>query len=143
MRIVVIIIAILALLGGLSYLLGGMLSFFSAFLMLTTTIPEQVSREMSMSPQTMGFILILTAVLMIINGLIFVVFAIGTFMWKPWARLLGIGGYALNIVVCVLTLLTTTMKGSLVPWIFGIIVAIVFITILSLAKNAYAKPALA
>jgi len=33
------------------------------------------------------------------------------------------------------------MKGSLVPWVFGIIVAIVFITILSMAKNAYAKPA--
>ena len=89
MRVLVIIIAILALLGGLSYLLGGMLSFFSAFLMLTTNIPEQVSRDMQMHPQTMGFILILTAILMIINDLIFVVFAIGTFMWKPWAQLLA------------------------------------------------------
>jgi len=141
MRILIIVIAILAFMGGLSYLLGGMMSFFSAILMLTTNFPEQVTRDVEMSPQAIGFVFILIAALMIINGLIFVVFAIGTFMWKPWARLLGIFGYALNIVVGVLTLLTTTMKGSLVPWIFGIIVAIVFITILSLAKNAYTKPA--
>jgi len=141
MRILIIVIAILAFIGGLSYLLGGMMSFFSALLMLTTNFPEQVTKDVEMSPQAIGFVFILIAVLMIINGLIFVVFAIGTFMWKPWARILGIFGYALNIVVGVLTLLTTTMKGSLVPWIFGIIVAIVFITVLSLAKNAYTKPA--
>jgi len=141
MRILIIVIAILAFIGGLSYLLGGMMSFFSALLMLTTNFPEQVTKDVEMSPQAIGFVFILIAVLMIINGLIFVVFAIGTFMWKTWARILGIFGYALNIVVCVSTLLTTTMKGSLVPWIFGIIVAIVFITILSLAKNAYTKPA--
>lgn len=142
MRVLVLVIAILAFIGGLAYLLGGMLSFVSGITMLTTQIPEQVIKETGISQQYIGLSLFVIAVLMIINGLIFVVFAIGTFMWKPWARILGIAGYALNIVVCVITLLTTAEKGSLVPWVFGSVVAVVFITILSMAKNAYVKPAL-
>ena len=140
MRILVVVIAILAFIGGLVYLFGGMLSLFAGILMLTTNIPPEVARESAMQPQTIGLVLLLTAGLMVADGLIFVVFAIGTFMYKAWARILGIAGYALNIVVCVLTLLTTPMQGSLVPWVFGTVVAIVFIVVLSLAKDAYKKP---
>lgn len=143
MRVPVIIIAILALLGGVAYLFGGMASFFSGILMLTTKFPKQVTEGVEMSPQTIGLLMIAMALMMLFNGLLFVIFSIGTFMWKKWARLLGIFAYALNIVVCVLTLLTTTVKFSITPWIVGTFVAMLFITILAFSKKAFEKPILA
>ena len=141
MRILVIIIAILALLGGVAHLLGGVLGLFSGVLMLTTnfeSVPE-IAKASEMSPQTIGFIFLIIALLMTLNGLIFVIFAIGTFIRKSWARFLGIGGYALNIFVFVLTALTTTIQGSMIPYIVGSFVAIVFIVILLFAGKAFQK----
>lgn len=143
MRVPVIIIAILALLGGLSYLVGGMASFFSGILMLTTKFPQQVTEGVEMSPEAIGLIFMLMAAMMVVNGLLFVIFSIGTFMWKKWARYLGIFAYALNIVVCILTMLTTTVKFSVTPYIVGTFVAVAFITILAFSKKAFEKPALA
>lgn len=143
MRVPIVIIAILALLGGLAYLLGGMASLFSGILMLTTKFPQQVTEGIEMSPQTMGLLFLLMSAIMLFNGLLFVVFSIATFMWKKWARLLGIFAYALNIVVCVLTMLTTTVKSSTAPWIVGTFVALAFITILAFSKKAFEKPVLA
>ena len=141
MRILVIVIAILAFLGGLAHLLGGILGAFSGVLMLTTnfeSVPE-IAKASEMSPQTIGFIFFIIAFLMILNGLIFMVFTIGTFVRKSWARYLGIGGYALNIFVFLLTALTTTIQVSLIPYIFGTFVAIVFIIILLFSKSAFEK----
>lgn len=140
MRIVVIVIAILAFIGGLAYILGGMAGFAAGLAMLLTKIPKQVAEASSMSPRTIGLILLFSACLMLFNGLLFVVFALGTFMRKQWARILGIFAYALNIVVCVATMATSTVEGSLVPWIFGIFVALIFMTVLAFSKNAYARP---
>jgi hypothetical protein len=140
MRILVIIIAILAFLGGLAHILGGMAGFGAGLAMILTKIPKQVAEASTMSPKAIGLILLFSACLMLVNGLIFVVFAIGTFMRKRWARILGILAYALNIVVCVLTMATQRVEGSLFPWIFGIFVALAFITVLAFSKSAFEKP---
>jgi hypothetical protein len=140
MRILVVIIAILAFIGGLAYILGGMAGFAAGLAMLLTNIPKQVAEASAMSPKTIGLILLFSACLMLVNGLLFVVFAIGTFMRKRWARILGIFAYALNIVVCVSTMATATVEGSLFPWIFGIFVALAFMTVLAFSKSAYEKP---
>lgn len=134
------IIAILAFLGGWAYLIGGILSVFSGVLMLTSDFPTEIAQASDMSPQTIGVIFLVIAFLMIINGLIFIVFGIGTFIRsRRWARYLGIFGYLLNIVVFLVTVLTTTTQNSLLPYIFGTFVAIAFIIILAVSKSAFEK----
>lgn len=137
MRILVIIIAILAFLSGLANVVGGMAGIGAAILMLTTKFPAQVAEVSPMSPTQIGLGLLVTSAVMILNGAMFVIFALGAFMRKHWARILGITAYALNIVVCVLTLTFTTFKGSLTPYLVGTVVAVLFITILALSKNAF------
>lgn len=142
MRILIIIIAILALLGGIAQFFGGILGFFSGVLMLTTnfeSIPE-IAGASEMSPQTIGLIFLLIAVLMTFNGLIFIIFAVGAFIRKSWARFLGIFAYGLNIFVFLITILTSTLQGSMIPYIFGSFVAFAFIIILAFSKSAFEKP---
>lgn len=140
MRVLVLIIAVLAFLGGLAHILGGMLGFGGAILMLTTKFPSQVQSP-EMPPLTIGLILLFSAALMFANGVLFVLFALGAFKRKRWARPLGIFAYALNIVVCLATMAFSTVEGSPAPWIAGTIVAALFMTILLLAKNEFATTA--
>lgn len=143
MRVLVIIIAILALLGGLANFFGGLLGFYSGLLMMTAPFPTEVAQASEMSPLQIGMVLLLVGFLMVINGLLFVVFAIGAFGRKRWARFLGIFAYALNIVVFFITLLTPAARQSqesLFPYIFGTFVAVAFIIVLIFAKSAFEKP---
>lgn len=106
MRILVIIIAMLALLGGIAQFFGGILGLFSGVLMLTTdfeSVPE-IAAAPEMSPQTIGLIFLLIAFLMSFNRLIFIIFAVGAFIRKRWARFLGIFAYALNIFAFFITI---------------------------------------
>jgi len=139
MRILVIIIAVLALFGGLAHLLGGVLGFFSGVLMLTTDFTPEIAQASEMSPPMIGLIFLLIAVLMLVNGAIFVTFAVGALTRRRRARFLGIFGYALNILVFLLTVAVNPPQSSLLPYIFGTFVAVAFIVILWFAKSAFEK----
>ena len=140
MRVLVLIIAVLALIGGLAYLVGGVLGLFSGLAMMTAPFPEEVAKASEMSPLRIGVNFLIIAALMFFNGLLFTIFAIGAFARKRWAQFLGIFAYGLNILVSVMTFALATVEGSKIPYIVGTLVALTFIVILLFSKSAFQKP---
>jgi hypothetical protein len=142
MRILVIIIAILALLSGLAHLAGSMISLFFALMFLTVPSSPEIEKVIEMSSFSVGMYLNLIGFLMLVNGLLFTIFAIGAILRKPWARFLGIAAYTLNIVVLGISIVTSRLpEGSPFPYIFGTFMAMAFIVILLFSKSAFEKAA--
>lgn len=140
MRIPVIIIAILALLSGLAHLAVSVISLFFALMFLTIPSSPEIEKVIEMSPFSVGMSLHLIGFLMLINGLLFTIFAVGAFLRKRWARFLGIAAYALNIVVLGISIVTSRLpEGSPFPYIFGTFMAMAFVVILLFSKSAFEK----
>lgn len=139
MRVLVLIIAALALLGGIAYLVGGALGLFSGIAMIVTPFPAEAAKASEMSPAMVGVNFLIIAAMMFFNGLLFTIFALGAFARKRWAQFLGIFAYGLNILVCILTFALAAVEGSKIPYVIGTIVAFTFIVVLLFSKSAFQK----
>lgn len=142
MRILVIIIAVLALLSGAAHLAGSIPSLFFALMMMTIPSSPEIEKAIEMSPFSVGINLHFIGILMLVNGLLFTIFAIGAFMRKRRARILGIAAYSLNIIILLFSIITARLpEGSPLPYISGTVMAMVFIVILLFSKSAFEKAA--
>lgn len=141
LRTLVIIIAILALIGGWLQLFSGFILLGTGLLMLTLRLPAEILAPAEAQPtQAIGLSFVIIAILTVANGAIGNIFAIGAFLRKPWARWLGIFGYSLGIVVGVVTFLTSSEDEPKATYFVGIPLAMLFVIILTFSKSAFEKP---
>lgn len=137
MKVVVIIIAILALLGGLTQLLVGVGLVGTGLTLMLTQVPPQVLEQVRYSPQTLGLMVIFAGFLSFINAVMFVAFAIGAFKFKRWAWMAGMIAYALQILIGFVMLATQNVEGNLINYVVGIIVAFVFMMLIFFSRRVF------
>jgi hypothetical protein len=98
----VTIIAILAIIFNGLGLLGGVFALVAGGILATVDVPADVAAEAGLAAGQagqLGGIAALLGIVVIILSALGLVFGIGALMLQPWAWTLGVGLYALNIIV--------------------------------------------